>query len=94
MTEFVDFDMPVSVCPECGYKLERATETLRDGRRPGPGDFSVCMMCAAVLRFDEQLKLVATTIAERSEAGPELEHVVRGVLLLNMRGRKKKRGKR
>lgn len=88
-----DFRMPEAVCPECNEKLDAATETIRKGRKPGPGDFSVCAYCAAVLRFDESLRLRTTTIAERSEqACPEIEHAVQTVLLINQAlGRKAKR---
>lgn len=47
-----------TTCPNCGRKLDAATSTRLGRQRPKPGDFSLCIGCAAVLRFDEELEPV------------------------------------
>jgi hypothetical protein len=37
-------------CPVCFYRLDACTSLL-DEIVPGPGDFTVCLGCASVLRF-------------------------------------------
>lgn len=78
-----DYRMPLSKCSECGWELNGATETLAEGQKPRPGNLAVCINCAAVLCFDDELQLRASTLAERSEGGPELEQAVRVVLAIN-----------
>ena len=68
-----------SCCPECGYALDRSTNTT-DHDPPGPGDWSICINCAAALRFTETLGLRTTTIAERNAAGPDLVKTIAAVL--------------
>lgn len=75
--------IPGGRCPECGYQLDGASTLLGDARPPGPGDFSVCIECMAVLRFDEMLQLRTTSLAERGDAG-DLERVVRAVQMANL----------
>ncbi len=42
-------------CPVCTAKLDTATSTRPgDMRGPAPGDFTVCIRCASVLRFAEE----------------------------------------
>lgn len=59
-------------CPCCGTPVETAVR--RGGPHvPEPGDWSVCLMCASVLRYAataDGLRLRATTLAERS--GPDV----------------------
>lgn len=66
------FRMPVCHCPHCGYKLDAASVPGNKGKRPIPGDFSVCLKCAAVLRFKDDLTLRATTLGEHKECEPGL----------------------
>lgn len=47
---------PTSRCPACGYVIDRASSVEGDAT-PTPGDFSVCMDCGAVLRFDAALRV-------------------------------------
>lgn len=48
-------DLENDICPKCGYLLEAATDMESD-KRPSPGDWAVCINCATVLRFDENLR--------------------------------------
>lgn len=72
---------PECPCPACGAPVRYATSTHGD-HAPSPGDVSVCLECAAVNVFGEDLTLRPSTLAERSACGPELDCVVQGVLLL------------
>jgi hypothetical protein len=47
--------LPVTLCPECGYTLDSA-DSLETDAKPTVGDFTVCMACTCVLRFDAQLR--------------------------------------
>src|SRR3954454_7351373 len=55
-------EVPPSVCPRCNSKIEGATGVT--GRGPSPGDWTVCLYCAAALRFDEQLAMRLATAEE------------------------------
>lgn len=42
-------------CPWCEHRLDAATGTDDEPHRPEPGDLSVCIMCASILMFDQEL---------------------------------------
>ena len=44
------------MCPCCGHILNRH-EDPGSGRRPGPGDVTVCINCAGVLHFTNDMGL-------------------------------------
>lgn len=52
-----------TACPICGYVLTASTGI---GRSPAPaaGDFSVCVECAEILRFDSDMTLVPAVRSE------------------------------
>ena len=52
---------PESACPSCG-KLLDATSGADHDEEPEPGDYSVCIYCAATLRFGDDLALVSVSI--------------------------------
>lgn len=54
---------PKSVCPECGKQMDCATG-LNTASCPSAGDFSICIGCAAILVFKEDLTLRLPTDAE------------------------------
>ena len=43
-------------CPHCFAGLSAST-CITDAARPEPGDYTVCIFCASVLRFDERMDL-------------------------------------
>lgn len=55
---FVDIQVPESICPFCFCILDTASNTYGT-TAPEPGDHTLCIRCANVLRFDENLQLVA-----------------------------------
>ena len=74
-------NMRPSPCPVCGRVLDAASMVGGEGR-PKPGDFTVCMYCSSILRFDGNLSLRqpgdrALIMAQRSEVWPLLERVQR-----------------
>lgn len=42
-------------CPKCNAKLDGVTEMGEGDGLPNPGDVSVCLYCATILRFDDAL---------------------------------------
>lgn len=60
--------------------IDSATDTNK-GRTPKRGDFSVCVNCAAVLRFQKNLQLRLSTLeeAKRFGSGEEVERYVSAV---------------
>lgn len=63
---------PPSRCPACGHVLDAVHEVHGDDATPTPGDFSLCVMCASVLVFDERLVLTIPTHAQLREAPEDL----------------------
>jgi hypothetical protein len=42
-------------CPWCEHRLDAATGTDDEPHSPEPGDLSICIMCASILMFDQEL---------------------------------------
>jgi hypothetical protein len=59
---------PISVC-KCGVKLDCAT----GDREPRPGDYSLCVECFEILRFDENMWLRSATPDEIAEMPAEMK---------------------
>jgi hypothetical protein len=47
---------PLSPCPVCDTQIDAATAAF-SMQSPNPGDFSICVECGAVLRYDGELQL-------------------------------------
>jgi hypothetical protein len=60
--------LPVSNCSGCGTKLDAATAV---DAVPKHGDFSVCIECGTLHRFDAELRLIAATEEETELLGPK-----------------------
>lgn len=58
-----DYATKPSLCPRCGYGLDRCFNTQRE-RAPKPGDITVCMSCALVMTFTEDMSERALTVDE------------------------------
>jgi hypothetical protein len=54
---------PPSRCPRCDAPLTGASD-MEGSARPRPGDVSVCLYCAALLKYTAQRTLRALTAAE------------------------------
>ena len=62
----MSYAMPGAMCLRCGYFVDRATN-VTDENKPNEGDFTVCLNCGALNRFDKNMRLVPC-----SEHDPEL----------------------
>jgi hypothetical protein len=61
-----------STCPRCHKQIDGGTRINDEGggsAQPLPGDFSVCLYCGTLLRYDEQLRSIAVPRAERRKLG-------------------------
>lgn len=59
--EFRDHHMPEIYCPYCGALLDGAMG-VGHGQAPSPDDFTVCLYCAGVCRYESDLSLVRVEI--------------------------------
>ena len=44
-------------CPKCGCLINASTGIEDENQMPSKGDISICIECASILEFDENLKL-------------------------------------
>jgi len=51
--------VPPSSCPYCKEVMDGASTMM--GGVPKPGDISVCIHCASLLQFDQDIRLVIVT---------------------------------
>jgi hypothetical protein len=50
------------LCPCCGYALDAVSSLNRDAS-PEEGDFTVCIECCSILRFDANMQLCESSLA-------------------------------
>jgi hypothetical protein len=89
--------MPQAICPICGHSLNAASPVVPPHRAPEPGDWTVCIGCAGVLKFDQALKVVvvpAQDVKRGSKRRPELAMTIKAVRLMHQQfGRPRETGK-
>lgn len=73
--------LPMQSTPCCGSRVDSHTDVVGDAA-PQPGDLSVCLYCASILRFGDGLGLVVVDEPERSELLAESEELTRAVGLV------------
>jgi hypothetical protein len=56
-------EMPAAFCPSC-FKLLNGVTNMEGQEKPKPGDCTVCMGCASVLRFTEDMQLEMSSLME------------------------------
>ena len=49
-------EVPEVQCPHCGHNLDRATNADGEDVEPTAGDATICLHCAGVMVFGEDLK--------------------------------------
>lgn len=49
-------EVPENQCPHCGAKLDRATNADGDEVQPNAGDATICLHCAGVMVYGDDLK--------------------------------------
>ena len=74
-------EVPMSTCPWCGTDLDRAASVESDSRLEA-GDVTVCLRCAGVLVFTNDLAVRKATGEELRECGLDprirkIQHVIR-----------------
>lgn len=87
-TAFQATHTPLSSCPACGTELDAAGGSDKAGQ-PKPGDLSVCINCATILQFDEQLHLhlaPGEVVNQARAENPELVDYVQAVTDMLKRG--------
>jgi hypothetical protein len=67
--------------------MDEATHPEDDAARPSPGDLSICLSCTSILKFGDDLALMACSPAEiadlPSDIKAELERYRRAVLSID-----------
>jgi hypothetical protein len=66
-------NVPESECPFCGVKLDAATHPKDRTLMPSPGNLSMCINCTSILKFDDNLHLVALTPQEFKKLPDEVQ---------------------
>jgi hypothetical protein len=73
--------LKLSNCPRCDCKLDAASSTFDDIAIPKPGDVTICIKCAVVLTFTEDLGLSIATDSYLRELDPDTREKVASVQL-------------
>jgi hypothetical protein len=79
---FNPFSVVEDRCPKCGAHLDSATPTGKGNARPAPGDYSVCLTCAALLVFEKNMRVRLLTLDEMETMNHDL---VCGLLMARAR---------
>jgi hypothetical protein len=83
-------ETPESACPKCGTKFNRATSAT-GGHTPTAGDFTICLACAEILQFRDDLSVepIPDAIIEAMESEALIElHRVQATIRLFIAKRK------
>ncbi len=74
---------PPHSCLKCGYKFDEATGESAIH----PGAISICIKCAHVAKFDEQLRVVELSPSEQRDAlaDPTVRKYIRAIKQLQTR---------
>jgi hypothetical protein len=57
--------IPLGPCPGCGYLIDAAADSDDEGAIPSPEDFTICLDCGHICRFNEDLTLRNLTEEDR-----------------------------
>lgn len=72
--------VPDTQCPHCLHKIDGATNIDDESLLPKPGDFTVCLYCAAVAIVGEDRQLRKMTKDEREEAAKNKQVIAMAIL--------------
>ncbi len=77
----VTTEMDEAACPACRRRTDAATSVCGD-HRPAPGDVTVCIGCATLLVFGQDLRPRWPTEEERDkmQGDPRIRRVVEAVI--------------
>ena len=62
--------VPPSPCPCCAAVLDMSGDVFADGPPAGPGDFTLCVECAAILVFGSDMQLRVPRRSEVARLSP------------------------
>jgi hypothetical protein len=81
-----DTRVPESLCPFCGQRLDSAiaADPANPDAQPDPGDVTICISCAQILVFTDDLTLRASMPGE-VEITPEIRRAQEMVRRLDRR---------
>ncbi len=86
MSDDVGNPIPECNCPNCGHRFSAASSLDDASAKPSAGDFTVCIECAQLLAFDDDLrvrKITAEEVRHIMTTTPEIwrkiEHTQRAV---------------
>lgn len=51
----------MTLCPKCGYTHEANTCITTKNAVPKPGDYTFCLNCTAILKFNDDLSMTLVT---------------------------------
>lgn len=71
------FRLPACACPTCGKPFNAAGHLEPHQAGPKSGDFSVCLSCATVLIFTDDLRTRRMSEEERSQLSDEQRDSIR-----------------
>lgn len=92
MTDDV-FRVPPQKCPVCSYMLDAASKVIGDGP-PEPDDFTFCLLCSALLRWDPAMRLHKVTRAEMRELDIDTLAALANTKALTQQVRSQRRARR
>lgn len=70
-----------SMCPNCGYYFDCATHAVHGDRVPKPDDFTICVGCASVLRFNKNMTVRDATIDDIMDLHPKQRQQLKMMVL-------------
>ena len=73
-------------CPECDSMLDASTCVTEKAAKPAPGDYTVCLHCAAPLEYGDDLKLRRLDV---STVAPEDFRIIARTMLAVLRANTK-----
>ena len=82
-----DHRLPLDECPYCGKKLDAVTGVGAPDQvdeAPDPGSLSVCIECAHILVFDDNLRLRKPFNGELVQIGKEDPEALRTIMMASV----------
>jgi len=55
MGDFEDYSVKPFRCPSCRHEMHQAMSTNNQSTPPEPGDVTICIRCAALLKFNSTM---------------------------------------